>query len=199
MAPDRPLVAALPRGGVPVGYEVAAALGCPLDVLVVRKVGVPDQPELAMGALGEDGVVIRNAEILAAARVPEAVFERVAIEERRRLEARAASYRAAAPGLDFEARTVIVVDDGLATGATMQAAIAVARARGAGAVWAAAPVAPPEVARGLAGTADRVVVLETPSRFMAVGAWYRDFTQTSDDEVIEALRLSRRGGRLSPG
>jgi predicted phosphoribosyltransferase len=191
LAPARPLVAALPRGGVPVGYEVALALGCELDVLVVRKVGVPFQPELAMGAVGEQGVVIRNQEVLEAARVDESAFQasaRVAADE---VGSRVARYREAAPAVDRSGRTVIVTDDGLATGSTALAAVGVARAQGASEVWVAVPVAPPEAIRSVEGVADRVMALHQPHRFMAVGAWYRDFTQTTSDEVAELLRRSR--------
>jgi len=192
--PVDPLVAALPRGGVPVGFEVARVLGCDLDVLVVRKVGVPSQPELAMGALGERGVVIRNREVMAAAHITEETFEAVVAVETSELEARVATYREVAAPIDHVGRTVIVTDDGLATGSTALAAIDVARAGRARQVWLAVPVAPPDSIRRLAKVADRVVVLHRPQRFMAVGAWYRDFSQISNDEVRDLLRLSREGG-----
>ncbi len=191
MHPDRPLVAALPRGGVPVGYEVALALGCELDVLVVRKVGVPYQPELAMGAVGEHGVVVRNHDILLAARVGEAAFEGAALTAMDEVETRVAVYRESAAAIDPTGRTVIVTDDGLATGSTALAAIDVARAKGASRVWVAVPVAPPEAVRHVEEVADLVVTLHRPHRFMAVGAWYRDFTQTSTGEVQDLLRRSR--------
>lgn len=192
--PVDPLVAALPRGGVPIGFEVARVLGCDLDVLVVRKVGVPFQPELAMGALGERGVVVRNREVMTAARITDSVFEAVVAAETTELEARVATYREVAAPIDQAGRTVIVTDDGLATGSTALAAIDVARAGQAREVWVAVPVAPADSIRRVAKVADQVVVLHRPQRFMAVGAWYRDFSQTSNDEVRDLLRRSRGDG-----
>lgn len=192
--PIDPLVAALPRGGVPVGYEVSRVLECDLDVLVVRKVGVPSQPELAMGAIGERGVVVRNREVINAARISEPVFQAVVAAETAELEARVALYREVAAPIDHAGRTVIVTDDGLATGSTALAAIDVARASQAREVWVAVPVAPSDSIRRVAKTADQVVVLHRPQRFMAVGAWYRDFSQTSNDEVRDLLRRSRQDG-----
>ena len=191
LEPDRPLVAALPRGGVPVGYEVAAALDCELDVFVVRKVGVPYQPELAMGAVGEQGVVVRNHDVLSAAGIDDAAFQAAARKEVDEVAARIARYREVAVAVDPAGRTVIITDDGLATGSTALAGIDVARAKGASGVWVAVPVAPPEAVRNVEQFADRVVVLHRPHRFMAVGAWYRDFTQTSTEEAGDLLRRSR--------
>ena len=187
-----PLVAALPRGGVPVGFEVAEALGCDLDVLVVRKIGVPFHPELAMGAVAEGGVVIRNQEIIDAARIDEPTFRARAETERAELEARLAVYREAAPAIEPKGRTVVVVDDGLATGSTALAAVSALQAREARAVWLAVPVAPPEVVPAMSGATDRLIVLEQPRRFLAVGAWYDDFSPTSDAEVVALLERSRR-------
>jgi putative phosphoribosyl transferase len=192
--PVAPVVAALPRGGVPVGFEVSMALRCDLDVLVVRKVGVPYQTELAMGAVGETGVVVRNREVLLAAGITEGVFEAVAAAETGELEARVGIYRQVADPIELTRRTVIITDDGLATGSTALAAIDVARARGALEVWVAVPVAPADSISHVEAAADRVVVLHRPRRFMAVGAWYRDFSQTGNDEVADLLRRSRRGG-----
>jgi predicted phosphoribosyltransferase len=189
--PLDPLVTALPRGGVPVGYEVAVALECELDVLVVRKVGVPFHPELAMGAVGEGNVVIRNREIVASVGIGDEVFESRALMEREELEARLSRYRQAAPAIDPQGRTAIVVDDGLATGSTALAALAVLRARAAREVWLAVPVAPADAIPVMEREADRVIVLEHPRRFMAVGAWYRDFRPTPDSEVISLLAQSR--------
>jgi putative phosphoribosyl transferase len=189
--PDDPLVCALPRGGVPIGFEVAEALGCELDVLVVRKVGVPFHPELAMGAVAEGDVVIENHGIMASVGIDEERFEARAAMERIELDARLSRYREAAPAIDPEGRTAIIVDDGLATGSTALAAIAVLRARGAKAVWLAVPVAPADSIPIMEREADRVVVLERPRRFMAVGAWYRDFSPTSDAEVVDLLHRSR--------
>ncbi len=189
--PSQPLVSALPRGGVPVGFEVAEALGCELDVLAVRKVGVPFHPELAMGAVAEGDVVIRNEEIIDAVGIDEETFDERAESERAELESRLARYREAAPAIDPGGRTVLVVDDGLATGSTAIAAIRVLRAREALAVWLAVPVAPADTIPVMERVADRVIVVEHPRRFMAVGAWYRDFTPTPDAEVVELLRRSR--------
>ena len=189
--PPQPLVTALPRGGVPVGFEVAETLGCELDVLVVRKVGVPFHPELAMGAVAEADVVIRNQEIIDAVGIDDGTFDSRAESERVELEARLARYREAVPAIDPAGRTVVVVDDGLATGSTALAAMRVLRARDALGVWLAVPVAPADAVPAMERVADRVIVLDSPRRFMAVGAWYRDFSPTSDAEVVELLRRSR--------
>ena len=189
--PREPVVYGLPRGGVPVAYEVARSLDCPLDVLVVRKVGVPFQPELAMGAIAEGGVVVRNDEVIDMARISDSDFESVAEAERRELEQRVARYRAVGSRVSPRGHTALVVDDGLATGSTARAAIAVLRAQGASAVWLAVPVAPRESLRDLEQEADRVVVLSVPRRFSSVGTWYRDFTQTSDEEVRRLLAEAR--------
>lgn len=191
LAPSDPLVLALPRGGVPVGYEVALALGCDLDVLVVRKLGVPFQPELAMGAVAEGGVAIRNDEMLSVAAIDEEAFRRVEAAERRELERRLSSYRQVAAAIDPAGRTAVVVDDGLATGSTAMAGVAVLRARDAAEVWVAVPVAPRDTTQMLERQADRVVVLSLPRHFGAVGAWYRDFGQTTDEEVRALLTDSR--------
>lgn len=195
LEPDNPLILALPRGGVPVGFEVAHRLGWPLDVLVVRKLGVPFQPELAMGAISEGGTVIRNEEIIAVAGVDEWVFDQVVAQETAELDRRVGYYRRSVPGLDPAGTTAIITDDGLATGSTARAGIGVARARGAARVWVAVPVAPAETARAMEDLADRVVVLERPRFFGAVGAWYRDFSQTSDEEVRSLLSDARYGDR----
>jgi putative phosphoribosyl transferase len=189
--PSEPLVAALPRGGVPVGFEVAEKLGCELDVLVVRKVGVPFHPELAMGAVAEGDVVIRNEEIIDAVGIDDETFDARADWENAELESRLARYREAVPAIDPAGRTVVVVDDGLATGSTALAAMRVLRARDALGVWLAVPVAPFDAVPVMERVADRVIVIEHPRRFMAVGAWYRDFSPTPDAEVIDLLRRSR--------
>jgi predicted phosphoribosyltransferase len=191
--PPNPLVLALPRGGVPVGYEVATRLQCPLDVLVVRKLGVPYQPELAMGAISEGGTVVRNEEVILAAGVDEATFQQVAEKELDELERRVESYRRVAPRIDPSATTAIVVDDGLATGSTARAAVEVLRSKQAGQVWVAVPVAPSDTARAIAAVADRIVVLESPRFFGAVGVWYQDFSQTTDAEVRTLLAKARYG------
>ena len=191
LQPSNPVVLGLPRGGIPVAFEVAAELGCPLDVLVVRKVGLPYQRELAMGSVAEGGVVIRNEEVIRLGGVDDETFDTAVEAKRRELERRVQMYRAEAEAVDPEGRTAIVVDDGLATGSTARAAIEVMKERDAAGVWLAVPVAPGDTAAEMQDIADRVVILETPRRFGAVGAWYRDFSQTSDEEVRSLLAQSR--------
>lgn len=191
LKPTIPIVLGLPRGGVPVAYEVAERLDCPLDVLVVRKIGLPYQRELAMGSVGEGGIVIRNEDVIDLVGVDEKTFNRVLESEQRELEASLLQYRAEAPAFEVESRTAIVVDDGLATGSTALAAIEVLRARKADSVWVAVPVAPRDTAAKVRKVADEVVILETPRHFGAVGAWYSDFSQTSDSEVGSLLAESR--------
>jgi putative phosphoribosyl transferase len=187
---EAPVVVGLPRGGVPVAAEVATALGAPLDVVLVRKLGTPGQPELAMGAIGEDGVRVVNEDVRRSAQVSDA--ELAAVEERERveLERRAVSYRAGRTPVSLEGRTVIVVDDGLATGSTARAALAVVREHGARRIVLAVPVAPPETVAALRGLADEIVCLEQPERMWAVGQWYEDFRATTDDEVVSLLAPS---------
>jgi putative phosphoribosyl transferase len=184
---DDPVVLALPRGGVPVAAQVARALGAPLDVILVRKLGVPAQPELAMGALGEEGVRVLDRELVMRARVRDDQLAEVEERERGELERRARAYRGDREPLPIAGRTVLIVDDGLATGATARAAIEVARARGAGRVVLAVPVAPPETVTALRADADAVVSVETPAAMAAIGQWYDDFSQTSDAEVVAHL------------
>lgn len=191
LGPEDPVVFGLPRGGVPVAFEVAKTLECPLDVLVVRKVGVPFQPELAMGAIAEGDVVIRNDDIIDVARVDEDGFVSVVDSERSELEKRLQAYRSEAPPISPRDRTAIVVDDGLATGSTALAAVRVLREKGAGSVWLAVPVAPRSSLGDLERLADRLVILSRPRDFGSVGYWYRDFSQTTDDEVRRLLRESR--------
>ncbi len=190
-SPSDPVVLALPRGGVPIGFEVARVLDCELDVLVVRKLGVPTQPELAMGAIGEESVIIRNDEIVAASGVDKDAFKRVVTRERAELGRRVSSYREVVEPVDPGGSTAVVVDDGLATGSTAAAGIAILRERGVKEVWLAVPVAPRETTRAMERLADRVVVLSQPPVFGAVGSWYRDFQQTSDFEVRALLEESR--------
>lgn len=182
------LVLALPRGGVPVAFEVALALQLPLDVQPVRKLGVPGHEELAFGALtaGEDPV-IANPEAVRALGLDAAAIDEVVRTERAELARRARLYGAGRPPCDLCGRNLVVVDDGLATGATMLAAVRGLKRQGAALVMAAAPVASPEAMELLAGEADRVRSVLCPEAFMAVGAWYRDFSQTSDDEVCALL------------
>ena len=181
------VVLGLPRGGVPVAAEVAHALDAPLDVVLVRKLGVPGHAELAMGAIGEDGVRVLNHDIVRQLNLDPVRLEQVEAAERAELERRAVRYRGDRPRVAVEDRTAIVVDDGIATGATARAACEVVRAQGASSVVLAVPVAPPEVLPELRRSADEVNVVSTPARLVAVGQWYDDFTQVSDDEVVAAL------------
>lgn len=186
------LVLGLPRGGVPVAYQVAAALQAPLDVLVVRKLGVPYQPELAFGAIGEGGVEVFNDAVLRRTGLSTESIAAVETEQRIELQRRVDRYRGGRPGLDLAARTVLIVDDGFATGATARAAALVARARGAGTVILAAPIGASEVVAGLREVADEVVCLGVPRDFMAVGQGYDEFGQTSDEEVCALLEVAHR-------
>jgi putative phosphoribosyl transferase len=170
-----------------VAYEVARSLDAPLDVLVVRKLGVPFQPELGMGAVGEDGVRVLNPEVLREAGVTEARVAEVEARERAEVEERAERLRGGRQPVPLAGRTVVIVDDGLATGGTARAAIHVAQARGAERVVLAVPVAPPDTVASLAREADDVVSLETPEPFFAIGGWYADFSPTSDAEVVDLL------------
>jgi len=185
-----PVVLGLPRGGVPVAFEVARRLGAPLDVLVVRKLGVPFQPELGMGAIGESGVRVLNPEVVRAARVTDDEIARVESSERTELERRAAVYRAGRAPVPLAGRTAVVVDDGIATGGTARAALQVARAYGAHEVVLAVPVAPPEIIADLARVADQIVCLQQPADLYAVGAWYRDFSPVPDGDVVRLLTES---------
>ena len=184
------IVLALPRGGVPVGFEVARALGLPLDVLVVRKLGLPGQPELAMGAIASGGALVLNEDVLRFADGCEADLERVRRREQAELERRERQYRGTRPPLEMAGRTGILVDDGLATGATMEVAVRALRGLGATRIVVAVPVASREARDRIAAVADEVVCLEAPMFFSAVGQWYRDFGQTSDAEVGDLLAQS---------
>lgn len=182
------VVLALPRGGVPVGYEVAKALGAPLDVFVVRKLGAPLQPELAMGAIASGGVRVINSEVVRALRITPEEIEAVSEREERELERRERAYRGDRAPVDVSGRCVVVVDDGVATGYTMRAAVAALRQLGPKRIVVAVAVAAAETCRELEGQADRVVCLFTPVDFVAVGQWYRRFEQTGDDEVRALLK-----------
>ena len=184
---ERPLVLALPRGGVPVAYEVALALGATLDVLIVRKLGVPGQPELGMGAIGEGGVRVLDRTNLLRARVSDEQLAAVEARERAELDRRVCFYRGDRPMVSPEGRTVVVVDDGIATGGTARAALRVVRNHGARRVVLATPVAAADTLAGLAADADEVIAVATPSPFRAIGAWYEHFDQTTDDEVVALL------------
>ncbi|GLY68513.1 phosphoribosyltransferase [Amycolatopsis taiwanensis] len=181
------VVLALPRGGVPVAFEVARVLRAPLDVLVVRKLGLPYQPELALGAIGEGGVRVLNREVVQMARLTGEEIAAVEDTERIELQRRAERFRAGRPRVPLRGRTALIVDDGVATGSTARAACLLARAQGAARVVFAVPVGAPDALIALGEDADKVVWLEAPSWFHAVGQWYRDFQQTSDQEVTELL------------
>ena len=184
------VVLGLPRGGVPVAAVVAAALDAPIDVLVVRKLGLPWQPELAMGAVagvGDSIELVRNDLVLRQVSVPEDVFERVYAREVDELRRRETAYRGGRPAPELTGRTVVVVDDGLATGSTMRAAVTAVRAARPSAVVAAAPIGAPDACAGLESEVDEVVCVSTPRGFAAVGQAYVDFRPTSDDEVRSAL------------
>ena len=182
-----PVVLALPRGGVPVGYEIAQRLRAPLDVLVVRKLGVPGHEELAMGALASGGARVLNEDVVRLLGLGEAEIERVAAQEQQELERRERLYRGERPPTPVAGRTVILVDDGLATGATMRAAARSLREREPRTLVAAVPVGAPDSCARLARHVDRMVCLEQPPRFFGVGRWYRQFLQTTDDEVRRLL------------
>lgn len=181
------IVLGLPRGGVPVAFEVARALAAPLDVLIVRKLGLPGHEELAMGAIASGGIRVINPDVVGDLTIPAAVIDDVSAAEQRVLEQREHSYRANRPALDVRERTVMLIDDGLATGATMYAAICAVRLRHAAKVIVAIPVAAAPSCAALEGEVDELVCLMMPQPFVAVGLWYNDFTATTDDEVRELL------------
>jgi uncharacterized protein (TIGR00369 family) len=185
------VVLGLPRGGVAVAAEVARALRAPLDVILVRKLGVPSQPELGMGAIGEGDARVINADVVRYAQVSEADIRAVEQRERAELERRIKRFRGDVPPEPLAGRTAVLVDDGIATGSTARAASQVARAQGAARVVLAVPVAPPSASTTLAGDVDELVCLETPERFLAIGEWYEDFSQTRDEEVVSLLRTAR--------
>lgn len=184
-------VLGLPRGGVPVAYEVARALGVPLDIFVVRKLGVPGHRELAMGAIATGGVRVLNPDVIAALHISEMVIDSVAAQEQKELERQERAYRGALPFPVMRGRTVIVVDDGLATGSTMRAAVRALRQLYPAKIVAAAPVAALETCVSLRMEVDEVVCLTTPESFHAVSMWYREFSQTSDDEVRALMESAK--------
>jgi predicted phosphoribosyltransferase len=181
------IVLALPRGGVPVAYEVARALHAPLDVFVVRKLGIPAHEELAMGAVATGGVRVLNDQVIRGLSIPDYVVDAVATWELRELERRERLYRGDRPPPDVRGKTVILVDDGLATGSTMLAAVRALRLQGPARIVVAVPVAAPDTCELLKAYVDEVVCAATPEPFYAVGLWYRDFSQTTDEEVRELL------------
>ncbi|MBT2365538.1 phosphoribosyltransferase [Streptomyces sp. ISL-10] len=184
---DEPVVLGLPRGGIPVAAEVARALNAPLDVCLVRKLGVPYQPELGMGAIGEGGVRVINDDVVRGARVAPEDLAQVEAREQVVLEERARRYRGQRQPVPVEGRTVVLVDDGIATGSTARAACRIARARGPARLVVAVPVAPQDWTSRLGKEADDLVCLGTPREFFAIGQFYADFAQTDDSEVVECL------------
>jgi predicted phosphoribosyltransferase len=181
------VVLGLPRGGVPVAFEVATALGAPLDAFVVRKLGVPGYRELAMGAIATGGAIVLNREVVDGLQIPKEVIDAVVQAERRELERRERAYRGDRPPIDVSGRTVILIDDGLATGASMRAAIAALRQRRPKRIVVGVPIAAPSTCEEVGREADDIVCAATPEPFQAVGLWYRDFSQTSDEEVRKLL------------
>jgi predicted phosphoribosyltransferase len=185
------LVLVLPRGGVPVAYEVARALGAPLDVFLVRKLGVPGYEELAMGAIATGGVRVLNQRVLRDAAVPASAVEAVAAAEERELARREREYRGDRPPGEIRGKTVILVDDGLATGASMHAAVQAIRLQGPRRIVVAVPIAAPETCDAFRAEVDEIVCAVMPDPFYAVGFWYEDFSQTSDEEVRDLLGRAR--------
>jgi putative phosphoribosyl transferase len=181
------LILGLPRGGVPVAFEVAKALQAPLDVFLVRKLGVPGQEELAMGAIASGGVRVLNKEMVRALNIPEGVIERITAREQRELERREGAYRGNRPRYEVHDRAVVLVDDGLATGASMRAAVAALRQQEPRRIVVAVPTAAPDTCESFEDQVDEIICATTPQPFLSVGTWYEDFSQTSDEEVRELL------------
>jgi predicted phosphoribosyltransferase len=188
-----PIVLGLPRGGLPVAAAVASALDAPIDVLVVRKLGVPGHEEYAMGAIASGGAMVLDRDVTRRLGITDDDIDRVTRREKAELERREAAYRGGRAPLDVAGRTVIVVDDGIATGSTMRAAVLAIRSLDPAAVIVATPVAPPDTVALLSDVADDVIVVAQPTPFLAVGYWYDDFAQTSDAEVISILETSSDG------
>lgn len=184
------VVLGLPRGGIPVAHEVAIRLGVPLDVFVVRKLGVPGQSELAMGAIASGGIEVLSHQLIRDLGIPQALVEQVAVRERLELDRRDVLYRAGRAAAVVEGRTVLLVDDGLATGSTMEAGITALRHLAPAQIVVAVPVGARETCERLRSIADQVVCVSTPAPFEAVGAWYEEFSQTTDEEVVRLLATS---------
>jgi len=191
------VVLALPRGGVPVAHEVAAALAAPLDIFLVRKLGLPGHPELAMGAIASGGIRVMNEDVMRWAHVPADAVDAVVRVEQAELERREQEYRTGRPLVALAGRTVILVDDGLATGSTMRAAVEAIRAYGPARVVVAVPVGAPAACLEMASIADELVCARSPEPFSAVGQWYRDFSQTTDAEVRALLDTQARPGAVT--
>ena len=189
---EHPIVLALPRGGVPVGVEISRALGAPLDVLVSRKLGAPDQPELGIGAVAQGGTRILNQDIVGQIGISDEYVEEITHRELAEVERRLRILRGDRPEPEVRDRTTILVDDGLATGVTARAAVRALRERNPRRLVLAVPVCPPRTARLLAPEVDALICLYTPEDFVAVGLWYRDFEQVTDDEVVALLQKARR-------
>jgi putative phosphoribosyl transferase len=186
------IVLAIPRGGVVVGFEIASELELPLDVIIPRKVGAPNNPELAIGAVAEDGTIILDNSLVAYLGVPESFIREESARQKGEIKRRLKIYRPNEPSPNVKGLDVILVDDGIATGSTMKAALASVKNQGAKTVTVAVPVGPPSTIDELKKQANKVICLETPEYFQAIGQFYLDFNQTSDEEVIELLRLSIR-------
>jgi predicted phosphoribosyltransferase len=191
------LVLALPRGGVPVAYEVARALGSPMDIFLVRKLGIPGYEELAMGAIATGGVRVLNEDLVSGLHIPDYIIDEVAASEQQELMRRERLYRGDRPAPNVRGRTVILVDDGLATGATMLAAVKALRQQQPARIVVAVPTAAPETCEQLRTKADDVICAITPEPFHAVGLWYEDFSQTTDEEVRELLARSAEASRAA--
>jgi putative phosphoribosyl transferase len=186
------MVLALPRGGVPVAYDVARALNAPLDIFIVRKLGLPGHEELAIGAIASGGVRVLNEDIVRALNIPDSVIESIARRELQELERREGTYRGNRPPPEVRGRTVILVDDGLATGASMRAAVAALRAQNPARIVVAVPTAAPETCEAFESEVDEIVCAMTPEPFYGVGRWYEDFSQTTDEEVRALLEEAAR-------
>ena len=193
-----PIVLALPRGGVPVGFEIAQALHVPLDVIVVRKLGVPGQEELAMGAIATGGIRILNKDVVQFLNIPDEVIDDITAQELQELERREHLFRGERPAYDVGGRTVILVDDGIATGATMHAAVAAIKQRQPTRIIIAVPTAAPSTCDEFAAEVDELVCVIRPEPFIAVGYWYRQFSQTSDEEVRSLLERANQGTSTIP-
>lgn len=193
------VILGLPRGGVPVAYEVAEALQAPLDIFVVRKLGAPGQEELAMGAVATGGARVLNDDVVRALGIPDDTIERVASDAEREVRRRETLYRGDRPLPELRGRTVVLVDDGLATGASMRAAVQAVRSFEPARVLVAVPTAPADTCRALRELADECVCLSTPEPFMGVGRWYRDFSQTTDEEVRSWLAQAWSSSRSASG
>jgi putative phosphoribosyl transferase len=191
------VVLALPRGGVPVAFEVAESLDAPLDIFLVRKLGMPGHPEYAMGAIASGGVRVLSEEVVTLYNIPQSVIDRIARQEQQELERREREYRAGTPLTDLRGRIVILIDDGLATGSTMRAAVQAVRQHTPARVVVAVPVGSPDTCQEFADLTDDTVCARTPKPFSAVGLWYLDFSQTTDEEVRMLLR--EHANRLKTG